>query len=76
MSEYSGFILANRNTLGPYNFVGCHRMSESQVSDCTSSTVSLYFTISVNQKSGLIEMAFGWSGLIRGGQFSSISLSQ
>jgi len=28
MSEYSGFILVNRNTLGPYIFVGCHRMSE------------------------------------------------
>ena len=28
MSEYSGFILANRNTLGQYIFVGCHMMSE------------------------------------------------
>ena len=27
MSEYSGFILVNRNTLGPYIFVGCDRMS-------------------------------------------------
>ena len=27
MSEYSGFILINRTTLGPYIFVGCHRMS-------------------------------------------------
>jgi len=27
MSEYSGFTFANRNTLGPYIFVGCHRMS-------------------------------------------------
>ena len=27
--EYSGFILVNRNTLGPYIFVGCHRMSEN-----------------------------------------------
>jgi len=40
MSEYSGFILVNRNTLGPYIFVRCHRMSKTQVSDCTSSTVS------------------------------------
>jgi hypothetical protein len=29
MSEYSGFILVNRNTLGPFIFVGCHRMSEN-----------------------------------------------
>ena len=29
MSEYSGCILVNRNTLGPYTFVGCHRMSEN-----------------------------------------------
>jgi hypothetical protein len=29
MLEYSGFILVNRNTLGPYIFVGCHRMSEN-----------------------------------------------
>ena len=29
MSEYSGFILVNRNTLGPYIFVGCHRMLEN-----------------------------------------------
>jgi len=29
MSEYSGFILVNRNTLGPSIFVGCHRMSEN-----------------------------------------------
>jgi len=29
MSEYSGFILANINTLGQYNFVGCHMMSEN-----------------------------------------------
>ena len=26
-SEYSGFILANRNTLGPTIFVRCHNMS-------------------------------------------------
>jgi lysozyme family protein len=25
MLEYSGFILVNRNTLGPYIFAGCHR---------------------------------------------------
>ena len=29
MLEYSGFILVNRNTLGPYFFVRCHRMSEN-----------------------------------------------
>jgi hypothetical protein len=29
MLEYSGFILVNRNTLGPYIFAGCHRMSEN-----------------------------------------------
>ena len=29
MSEYSGFILVNRNTLGPSIFVRCHRMSEN-----------------------------------------------
>jgi hypothetical protein len=29
MSEYSDFILVNRNTLGPYIFVGCHMMSEN-----------------------------------------------
>jgi len=29
MSEYSGFILVNRNTLGPSIFVGYHRMSEN-----------------------------------------------
>jgi hypothetical protein len=29
MLEYSGFILVNRNTFGPYIFVGCHRMSEN-----------------------------------------------
>ena len=29
ISEYSGFILANRNTLGPPVFVGCHRLSEN-----------------------------------------------
>ena len=28
MSEYSGLILVNRNTLGQYIFVGCHRMSD------------------------------------------------
>ena len=27
--EFSGFISVNRNTLGPYIFVGCHRMSEN-----------------------------------------------
>ena len=31
MSEYSGFILVNRNTLGSQIFVGCHRMSENSV---------------------------------------------
>ena len=36
MSEYSGFILVNRHTLGPYIFVGCRK---TWVSDCTSSTV-------------------------------------
>jgi hypothetical protein len=29
MSEYSGFILVDRNTLGLSIFVGCHRMSEN-----------------------------------------------
>jgi hypothetical protein len=29
MSEYSGFILVNRNTLGPSIFVGCYRMLEN-----------------------------------------------
>ena len=29
MSEYSDFILINRNTLRPYIFVGCHMMSEN-----------------------------------------------
>jgi len=29
MSEYLGFILFNRNTLGPLIFVGCHRMSKN-----------------------------------------------
>ena len=29
MLEYSGFILVNRNTLGPYIFVRCHRMLEN-----------------------------------------------
>jgi len=29
MSEHSGFILVNRNTLGPYIFVVCNRMSEN-----------------------------------------------
>jgi hypothetical protein len=29
MSEYSGFILVNRNTLGPSIFVGCHRRLEN-----------------------------------------------
>ena len=29
MSEYSDFILVNRNTLGQYIFVGSHRMSEN-----------------------------------------------
>jgi len=29
MSEYSGFILVNRNTLEPLILVGCHRMSEN-----------------------------------------------
>ena len=29
MSEYSGFILVNKNTLGPKFFVGCHRISEN-----------------------------------------------
>jgi hypothetical protein len=29
MSEYSGFILANRYNLGPLFFGGCHRMSEN-----------------------------------------------
>ena len=28
ISEYSGFILVNRNTLEPLIFVGCHRMLE------------------------------------------------
>jgi len=28
MSEYSGFASVNRNTLGSYIFVGCHRMLE------------------------------------------------
>ena len=42
MSEYSGFILVNRNKLGPYilsDVTGCRK---TQVSDCASSTV---FTI-------------------------------
>lgn len=34
MSEYSGFIFVNINTLGPFIFSGSHMMS-----DCTSSTV-------------------------------------
>ena len=29
MSEYSGFMLVNRNTLGQSIFVGCHMMSEN-----------------------------------------------
>ena len=29
MLEYSSFIYVNRNTLGSYIFVGCHRMSEN-----------------------------------------------
>jgi hypothetical protein len=29
MSEYSGFILVNRNTLGPSIFVGCQRISDN-----------------------------------------------
>jgi hypothetical protein len=29
MSEYSGFILVNRISLGPYIFVGCHRIAEN-----------------------------------------------
>jgi len=29
MSEYSGLILVNRNTLRPYIFFGCHRMLEN-----------------------------------------------
>ena len=29
MSEYSGFILVNRNTLVRYIVVGCHRMLEN-----------------------------------------------
>jgi hypothetical protein len=29
MSEYSGFILVNRNALGSHIFVWCHRMSEN-----------------------------------------------
>jgi hypothetical protein len=29
MSEYSGFNLLNRNTLEPWIFFGCHRMSEN-----------------------------------------------
>ena len=29
VSEYSGFTLVNRNTLGPYIFVGYHMMSEN-----------------------------------------------
>ena len=36
MSEYSGFILFNRNTLGPLFFVGCRK---TLVLDCSSSTV-------------------------------------
>ena len=31
MSEYSGFILVNRNTLGQCMFDGCHIMSENSV---------------------------------------------
>ena len=29
ISEYSGYILVNINTLGPYIFVGCNRMLEN-----------------------------------------------
>jgi hypothetical protein len=29
MSEYSDFVLVNRNTLGQYIFVGSHRMSDN-----------------------------------------------
>ena len=29
MSEYPGFVLVTRNTLGPNIFVECHRMSEN-----------------------------------------------
>ena len=29
ISVYSGFIIVQRNILGPYIFVGCHRMSEN-----------------------------------------------
>jgi len=29
MLEHSGFTLVNKNTLGPYIFVGCHRISEN-----------------------------------------------
>ena len=39
MSEYSDFILVNRNTLGPYIFVGRHMML-----DCESSTVYYWCT--------------------------------
>ena len=42
MSEYSGFILVNRNTLGPSIFVRCHRMSGKL--RCWIAQVPLYFS--------------------------------
>jgi hypothetical protein len=39
MSKYSDLIIVNRNTLGPYIFVGCWK---TQVSDFTSSTVHIF----------------------------------
>ena len=41
MSEYSCFILVNRNTFGPYIFVGCHGMSKKF--RCPIAQVLLYF---------------------------------
>ena len=48
MSEYSGFILVNRTTLGPYIFVGCHRMSDCSGSkDTILSGLNLCYSCSV-----------------------------
>ena len=60
MSEYSGFILVNKNILGPYIFVGCHR--KTLVSDCTSSTE--YTIVDLYYKNGfLIEGEAMWDAM-------------
>jgi hypothetical protein len=43
MSECTGFILVNRNTLGPSFLLDVTTCRKTQVSDCTKSTVFNFF---------------------------------